>query len=151
MSRNEDVIMVFDFLVELLKSKQEKTEPVPELKNIVEEPKVSQVLIDDEKNDEIPFNLGETLRHAAMLIKRVEAKDKENASTQNLLATQRKEYEAEIKKLKSIHIEKSIIEREEESDNFLATNIPTGEFTGLLPRLEILDENNEEKPVSLEN
>jgi non-homologous end joining protein Ku len=105
MSKKDDLKLVFDFIAEYLKD--EKTQPksveVKELLIEDKEPKFNPSNLDDVINKTMkkPIdNVGADAAHIKQLMERVEAKTAEQATVNNLLATQRKEFEQEIKKLK---------------------------------------------------
>lgn len=105
MSRKEDLKLVFDFIAEYLKGdEQEEISAKPSKKLIVED---SQTNVPRFHGDDIlnklktpMVSIGGDAAHIKSLMDRVEAKSADQAHTNNLLASQRREFEAEIKKLK---------------------------------------------------
>lgn len=103
MSKKDDLKLVFDFIAEYLK--EEKTEPKTGKKLLVEEvtKTVPRFHGEDILNKlKSPMeSLGGDASYIKGLMDRVEAKSVDQAHTNNLLTNQRKEFEAEIKRLKT--------------------------------------------------
>lgn len=85
MSRKQDVLVLFDFMIELLKEKEEK---------IIETPIEESETLKQEKPIENKADRILELMH------RVDAISKEKASVNHLLATQKKTFEQELQALK---------------------------------------------------
>lgn len=105
MSKKNDLKLVFDFIAEYLKDEKEQPKGVKAKELLIEdkEPKFNPSNLDDviNKTMKTPIdNVGADAAHIKQLMERVEAKTVEQATINNLLATQRKEFEQEIKKLK---------------------------------------------------
>jgi phenylalanyl-tRNA synthetase alpha subunit len=105
MSKKHDLKLVFDFIAEYLKDEKEQPKGVKTKELLIEdkEPKFNPSNLDDviNKTMKTPIdNVGADAAHIKQLMERVEAKTVEKATINNLLATQRKEFEQEIKKLK---------------------------------------------------
>ena len=121
MSKHEDLKIVFDFIAEYLKGSEAKTNSVGETGETGEEVgveentkfHVSEVL---GKLKEPITNLGGDATYIKNLMERVESKSVEQATTNNALATQRREFEAEIRRLKGEIVEDLIKEKNTEEN-----------------------------------
>ena len=105
MSKKDDLKLVFDFIAEYLKGDEAKgTITMSSSKKLlVEEPygDIPRFQGDILTKLKTPLDsIGGDAAHIKSLMDRVEAKSSEQANTNNLLSNQRKEFEAEIKKLK---------------------------------------------------
>jgi len=92
MSRKQDVIVLFEFLIELLKEKEEITPVVEESKMVIPEP-----VIDEAKKKLDRLFDPEEVRH---LMQRVDEMDKAPTFVTNpILGDQQRNFEAEFKKM----------------------------------------------------
>jgi hypothetical protein len=108
MSKKNDLKIVFDFIAEYLKD--EENVSVENKKVLVEETKIEETKIEETKIEKPKYhdlferlnlkNENDNIAHIKNLMDRVDYKYVEQANTNSLLANQRKEFEAEIKKLK---------------------------------------------------
>lgn len=101
MNRQKDIIMLFDFLIELIKEKNNVVETTQETTINTSNPQ-EQV---EETND----NLGAT--HILELMRKVDSISKQKAQIQSELKEQEKNFDKEIKRLKEEH-EKRVKEME---------------------------------------
>ena len=101
MNRKKDIIMLFDFLIELIKEKNNVVETTQET-TINTSNSQEQV---EETND----NLGAT--HILELMRKVDSISKQKAQIQSELKEQEKNFDKEIKRLKEEH-EKRVKEME---------------------------------------
>lgn len=101
MNRKKDIIMLFDFLIELIKEKNNVVETTQETTINTSNPQ-EQV---EETND----NLGAT--HILELMRKVDSISKQKAQIQSELKEQEKNFDKEIKRLKEEH-EKRVKEME---------------------------------------
>lgn len=132
MTRKDDVLMVFDFLIELLKTKEENIESpkveVPETKTIIE----------NTQKEEISSNL----KHASELMRKIDEKDRIKAETNDIFKQERLNFKEHIKRMQEEFEEKQKEFRLDETKSL--DNIPVGEFTSTLPKIEIV--NGIDKP-----
>lgn len=120
MNRKKDIIMLFDFLIELIKEKNNVVETTQET-TINTSNSQEQV---EETND----NLGAT--HILELMRKVDSISKQKAQIQSELKEQEKNFDKEIKRLKEEH-EKRVKEMEsilnadleENTENILEINL----------------------------
>lgn len=120
MNRQKDIIMLFDFLIELIKEKNNVVETTQETTINTSNPQ-EQV---EETND----NLGAT--HILELMRKVDSISKQKAQIQSELKEQEKNFDKEIKRLKEEH-EKRVKEMEsvlnadleENTENILEINL----------------------------
>lgn len=120
MNRQKDIIMLFDFLIELIKEKNNVVETTQET-TINTSNSQEQV---EETND----NLGAT--HILELMRKVDSISKQKAQIQSELKEQEKNFDKEIKRLKEEH-EKRVKEMEsvlnadleENTENILEINL----------------------------
>lgn len=107
MGKQEDLKLVFDFIAEYLKNDESKNETSKDNDNsgsqkklLVETPHVdSQMDILSELKKPLD-NIGGDANYIKNLMDRVESKSIEQATLKSALATQRKEFDSEIKRLK---------------------------------------------------
>jgi hypothetical protein len=129
MSKKDDLKIVFDFIADYLREEQPKAITSKELLIEDKEPKI---IIDKEFGEilvktKTPIdNVGADvahINHIKQLIERVETKSVEQATVNNLLANQKREFEQEIKKLKDKVSEELIAEKisEENIDSSATT------------------------------
>jgi len=112
MNRQQDVIMLFDFLIELLKEK-----------NSVVEAKQDTTLNTTESKEQVEKtndNFGAT--HILELMRKVDSISKQKAQIQSELKEQKNNFDKEIKRLKEEH-EKHIKEMESVLNADLEENI----------------------------
>lgn len=127
MSKKDDLKVVFDFIADYLREEQPKGITKKGLLVEDNEPKgVTKKELGDVLVKTPIDNVGVDaahINHIKQLIERVEAKTVEQASVNNLLAGQKREFEQEIKKLKEKVSEELIAEKisEENIDSSATT------------------------------
>lgn len=120
MNRQKDIIMLFDFLIELIKEKNNVVETTQEITINTSD---SQEQLEETNN-----NLGAT--HILELMRKVDSISKQKAQIQSELKEQEKNFDKEIKRLKEEH-EKRVKEMEsvlnadleENTENILEINL----------------------------
>lgn len=147
MSKQEDLKLVFDFIAEYLKGSENKTMSCGETGHaqgagLIDGETGKEIGVEDKFNvnqilgklKEPITNIGGDATYIKNLMERVESKSIEQATTNNALATQRREFEAEIRRLKGEVVEDLIKEKNTEENITLS-----GDNATLLNNSDILE------------
>jgi len=114
MTKKDELKLVFGFIAEYLKEEEPKEITKKVLLSENEETKTDDVIVNKTTPDN-KFKLDAT--HIKELIERVEAKTVEQATVNNLLANQKKQFDKEIKKVKEEYVNNLINKETNEETN----------------------------------
>jgi 6-pyruvoyl-tetrahydropterin synthase len=113
MSRKDDIKMLFNFMIDLLKE--------DEVKNVVEEKIDKKLLVEEPKSKTTNFGSFDPSRIKTIMDK-MEAKEHENAVVKQALNVQAKDYKKEIEELREAFNQKVLKEHKlEEDKNIVST------------------------------
>jgi hypothetical protein len=114
MTKKDELKLVFGFIAEYLKEEEPKEITKKVLLSENEETKTDDVIVNKTTPDN-KFKLDAT--HIKELMERVEAKTVEQATVNNLLANQKKQFDKEIKKVKEEYVNNLINKETNEETN----------------------------------